>query len=159
MNYDNIKSRILENAIPLEKVDEAILYALIKDGEIVYIGQTRRGITRILSHMKNKDFDSYAVMDMAFFDEDEDFYWDEMLEYFEEELIILLNPKLNRTIKGYVYISVAKIQSIYNMSYWGVIKMLKNSDIKRYIFNSKVYYHVEDVERLIYEIRYGEEPS
>ena len=157
MDYESIKSKILDSAVPLERVNEAILYALIKDGEIVYVGQTRKGVIRILSHVGNKDFDSYTVMDMEFFEENEDFYWDEMLDFHEEELIVRLNPKLNRSIKGCVFMSVAQIQKHYDMSYWNVIKILKSSDIKRYIFNSKIYYHFEDVDRLIYEQRYGEE--
>jgi hypothetical protein len=155
MEFDNIEQKILDIAVPNDKVNEAIIYALIKDGEIIYIGQTTRGLVRILAHVKNKDFDSYATMDMGFFGIDEDFYWSDVIEIYEEELIVRLNPKLNRSIKGYMFMSLSQIQKAYEMTYWSVTKMINASDIKRYIFNSNVYYYFDDVDKLVADHRYG----
>jgi hypothetical protein len=145
MNYDNIKQKILDRAVLAEKINKPIVYALIKDGEIVYVGQTRKGIVRILAHVNDKDFDSYSIMEKDFFNEDDEALFNEWLEIYEEELIVRLNPKLNSSIKGYLFCNMSVIQKMYELSRWKVSKILKGSNIKRYIFNSKVYYYADDV--------------
>lgn len=69
------------------------VYALWKDKEIVYIGQSTMLANRILAHAKTKDFDSYSYFECGTKDE---------MDLIESNLIILLEPKYNKTItSGY----------------------------------------------------------
>jgi hypothetical protein len=60
---NKVRKEILSNAkhIPF---NQYYIYALIKDQEIVYIGQSSNVMSRLGSHIqeKRKDFDSYAIV-------------------------------------------------------------------------------------------------
>lgn len=64
------------------------IYFLIKQKEIVYVGQTINLLNRIKSHKKEKDFDSYAFVEVDEYDLDE----------MELAYIIEFKPELNKNL-------------------------------------------------------------
>lgn len=52
-------NNIISNKTALDKVNTTGVYFLMKDKQIVYVGKTENGISRIFAH-KDKDFDSYS---------------------------------------------------------------------------------------------------
>ena len=79
-----------ENEILKTKIDfkrNSFIYFLIKDNEIVYVGQTKAGLSRIFQH-NDKKFDSYSIIECE----------QSELDELENEYIIKFNPKYNKTI-------------------------------------------------------------
>lgn len=62
------------------------VYALIRDGQVVYVGQSRHVHARIANHQNDKPFDEVLVCEVAQQD----------LDDVETFLIAMLNPPLNR---------------------------------------------------------------
>jgi hypothetical protein len=62
------------------------VYALICDGNVIYVGQSRHVYARVAEHQRNKHFDSVMVCQLA----------EEDLDDVETFLIAMLNPPLNR---------------------------------------------------------------
>lgn len=58
LDYNHIYS----NSLSIKDPVLPIIYFLIKDGSIVYVGQSTRGISRVFQHGK-KDFDRYYYFD------------------------------------------------------------------------------------------------
>ena len=81
-------SEVLARAIPLSEERYTCIYFLIKDNEIVYVGESGMGKFRIGYHLAKKDFDSYAVFKIDIQDRAE-------REIFEREHIAKFNPKYN----------------------------------------------------------------
>ena len=80
------KEFILENR---KKIEEKIccIYFLIKNEEIVYIGQSVNGISRIQQHT-DKDFDSYFILETK----------KEYLNDLESHYIVKFNPIYNKRV-------------------------------------------------------------
>lgn len=55
------KQEVLDRKQAVTKKD-CYVYFLIKNDEIIYIGQTTRGTARVYSHYEDKDFDSYSLV-------------------------------------------------------------------------------------------------
>lgn len=73
---------------PIEKLNFLRgIYLLIDKSEIVYVGMTTKGLTRVLHHL-DKDFDSYKIVPL------EDFP-DEIIKDVEVALIATFQPKYN----------------------------------------------------------------
>ena len=100
------KEEIIKNKLLLDK-DFNCIYFLIKNNEIVYVGQSTRGIRRIYEHT-DKEFDYYNIIKV---DKEE-------LDLKETEAIIKFNPKYNKSIpiKNNLYILKSKINKEYNIS-------------------------------------------
>ena len=87
-----LKSELLEKDFILnnrKKIDEKIccIYFLIKNSEIVYIGQSTNGISRIQQHT-DKDFDSYFILETS----------KEHLNDLESHYIVKFNPVYNKRV-------------------------------------------------------------
>jgi hypothetical protein len=54
----------IEDIIKIKQPKEnlSVIYFLIKDNTIVYVGQSITGTNRIVNHKKDKDFDSYSFI-------------------------------------------------------------------------------------------------
>lgn len=81
------KEDVLRNKKPLSEEKMCCIYFLIKKDEIVYVGQTTKGISRVYAHLGDKDFDSYAILGCK---EDE-------LNDLEAYYIVEFNPCYNGT--------------------------------------------------------------
>ena len=92
MNKQNANSNFIINLhdiilkkTPLDKINTTGVYFLIKDKQIVYVGKTENGISRIFVH-KDKDFDSYSFFNVARSD----------LDWIESVNIIHYKPTYNK---------------------------------------------------------------
>lgn len=92
MNKQNASSNFIINLhdiflkqTPLDKTNTTGIYFLIKGGQVVYIGKTENGISRIFAH-KDKDFDSYSFFNVPISD----------LDWVESVNIIYYQPIYNK---------------------------------------------------------------
>lgn len=74
-----------ENVITLPKYQESFIYFLINDGEVVYVGQTRNGLSRPLSH-RDKAFNEIKILYCS----------PEELDFWEDKYIQKYNPLYNK---------------------------------------------------------------
>lgn len=51
-----------KNIITIPKYENCFIYFLLKDNEVVYVGQTKHGIIRPLTHTKDKDFNEIKIL-------------------------------------------------------------------------------------------------
>lgn len=65
----------------------SIIYFLIMDEEIVYVGQSINGISRIFAHMKDKKFNSYYYISVE----------SRLLDIVEECYIKIFQPIYNKS--------------------------------------------------------------
>lgn len=72
--------------IRIESINDTFVYFLLDGDEVVYVGQTRNGLSRIYAHKKNKKFDGACVI-----------YCDSLnLDYMEDFYITKYKPKYNK---------------------------------------------------------------
>ena len=76
------------------------IYFLLKNDEVVYIGKSTRGFSRIGEH-KNKDFNKYAILEIK----DKN-----MLNFYESKYILKYQPKYN----GNCGLKMIFLSSAYN---------------------------------------------
>jgi hypothetical protein len=143
--------KIYDNARNLLALPENCIYALIKDGEIVYVGKTTIGLRRVYAHIGQKDFDRYSVLDYTNFCENEQDFIDN-LGYYEGLTILLLDPPLNRSLPGETPVMTIT-QAINNLKATDseVVKIV--STLEKFVFRGKPYYGVKEVLDLIDENR------
>ena len=78
----------VENTFPIwskKKEIKSLIYFLLSAGRVVYVGQTRNGFSRPLSHVGTKDFDEIRVMGAN----------EDSLDELEDEYIRRYEPKYN----------------------------------------------------------------
>ena len=114
-----------------------MIYFLIKDNKIIYVGQSKFGVSRIYGH-RDKDFDSfsYIEVDVNELDEREAFY------------IVELSPILNSSYlpSNKTYIHANNIKHYFSMGAWDVKRLLKRNNAKSY-YNGE-YYKISEIEIL-----------
>jgi len=92
------KEEILRNKKPISIKKNGVIYFLIKENEIIYIGKAKENAySRAGSHLWNKDFDSISIIE----------YPENDLIDIETQYIKFFNPKLN--IKKNYYCNVVKL--------------------------------------------------
>lgn len=139
-----------KNTIKIEKYNNIFIYFLIKNKEVVYVGQTKNGIFRPLSHYKNKDFDTIHIM-----------YCEEKeLDILEDKYIAKYNPKYNKTYNLNINCGLErcknKLNSYFNNNYNGkkiridkMKEIINKLDIKIYSLNNNPYIKMNDYEKLL----------
>lgn len=117
------KKTILKKAVTLQSLDNCFVYFLIEKSEIVYIGSTRHGIARALSHNLRFPFDSITLITC-----------DELaLTETEAEYIMRFNPRHNVSVpRCRNYIHIGSAQSFYGMSYPVFMNLLKQHHVRIY---------------------------
>jgi len=92
LDYKSLINKVNNNK-RLIRNNESIIYCLIKDNEIVYIGQSTEFLERLSKHNRDKRglFDSYAVIENL----GVDFDYQKLLSR-EKYYIKMLKPKLNK---------------------------------------------------------------
>jgi len=139
-------------SITLPKYQKSFIYFLLKNDDVVYVGQTKSGITRPLTH-KDKDYDTIKLL-----------YCDvKDLNILEDKYIKKYKPIYNKAINYYINYSFCsarnKIRNVCNDKTFNVPKLkklIKKLDIKTYYINENVYINVADVEKII-EYKMGEQ--
>lgn len=118
---------------------DVFVYFLLKDGEVVYVGQTREGVTRPYSH-KDKDFDTVRIIKCEI----------DELDYLEEKYIVKYKPIYNGTLKYVDNISVERIVKKINKRFsnkisekeiWKLIEPLKIRFACNFNDYEKIYNH------------------
>ena len=114
------KEEIINRKKVLNK-DFCCIYFLIKNDEIVYVGQSTRGIRRIYEHT-DKDFDYYNIIQVE----------RKELDTVETEAIIEFKPFYNKSIPlgSNLYIAKSKINKEYKISPSGLKAIVEKYDIK-----------------------------
>ena len=79
------------------KISNSLVYFLLYNEEVVYVGQTVQGLVRPLSH-KDKVFDSVAVISVP----------EDLLTAVEDYYISKYIPKYNKTMRMYLPMLVAR---------------------------------------------------
>lgn len=94
-------NEVLSHAIEVTKPNFTV-YFLLKNKEVVYVGQSENITARVSAHFRDKDFDSYSYFEVESRDQ-------ALLE--EAENILKFNPVLNNELnEKYRSISSVKIQ-------------------------------------------------
>lgn len=111
-------------AIPIPILRSSFIYFLLLDENVVYVGQTKTGISRPLSHENNKMFNSIKIIEC---DKEE-------LDYLEDKYIAKYKPVYNGTIEYALNYSIERVHkkiskrfslSIPSIKLYEIFKMLK----------------------------------
>lgn len=136
MKYLNEKE-IIKNMFPAE-LRKSIIYFLIKDEKIVYVGQSTNGIYRIAAHSSDKVFNGYFYKE----------YPTEKLNDIEAEYIVRFEPYYNNSMPtNNIYKSIAYLKEIYNTDARTLKKFLKNNNIKPYFHGE--YYSITEIDNAL----------
>lgn len=138
--------KLQQDIKPVDLLTNYHVYALWKDGVIVYIGQSTQLYSRIKVHSKTKDFDSFSYFECDSKSE---------MDLLESNLIIELEPEYNKTVtNGYESIPRfrERIRSIsdryrYNSDYYvpRIKKKLKENGFELIHFKGTTSIAVQDV--------------
>lgn len=102
---------------------ESGIYLLINDEEVVYVGQTKNGLRRIMQH-NNKVFNKYSFIETSL----------DELDYYEDIYIMKFQPKYNNF---YSYYRIS-IDSAYRQLKHCIKKELNIKQFKEYIEDNKI---------------------
>ena len=81
--------RFNENAngfIAIKNIKSTLIYFFFNNKEVVYIGQTKLGLSRPFSHNKNKDFDEIVIIKTD----------ENLLDFYEDKYIEKYKPIYNK---------------------------------------------------------------
>ena len=119
------------------------IYFLIRDGEIVYVGQSTCNILeRIARHTRDKVFDSFTVIHMTS---------DVDLDRLEAEYVYQLNPEYNKTMpRNSPYASKATLASRYGLNTFQTDRLVAQASV---VPSPGGYYDVREIEPYIKGIR------
>ena len=129
----------------VDKINKPFIYFLIKKNEVVYVGQTKVGLQRPLSHT-DKDFDYIMIQ-----------YCDKSdLNEIESKYIVKYNPIYNKTYNKEMWYSMGRSKNIirkklndYKFNIPQLRNVMEKNNIKsKKIFNSEVLY-INDLYKLM----------
>lgn len=128
----------------LPNIQTPIIYFLLDNDEVVYVGQSKAGLSRPYSH-KDKVFTNVAVI---YCEESE-------LDRKETDYIRKYNPKYNMSI-GYCDFSFGKARDfirentqIKDFTIYDLRKLIKKLNIETYEFRDLFYINDKDFEKII----------
>ncbi len=131
------------------KYDDVFVYYLVKDGEVVYVGQTTRGLSRPLTH-NDKDYDEIKFKYCSI----------DELDYLEDAMIKKYNPKYNRTVNHAVNLALPRardeIREIFQIKSFGLPKLkrlIQELEIEPFMHNGIVYISTTDFDKIVKRIR------
>ena len=113
------------------------IYALIKNDDVIYVGQSRNIAYRLINHLKTKDFDSFYACKCS--DPNE-------MNRVEAFCIVVLNPKLNVILPNNdLFLTLKQITQKFNTNFDDVKRLVSRHNIKSIW---KDYYFWGDFENL-----------
>ena len=142
MKFNEEKFRDLSH-LPL-----IFIYFLIKQEEVVYVGQTTKGLLRVYQHHYNKDFDDIYIIECN--SEDLDKY--ESYYIFKYEPIYNNNPNYLRSCSiGNLIKKIKEIKSTstYNWTQKRIKNMLDKFNISPKIFKGKQYITTDECQIIL----------
>lgn len=139
------KSNIISNKIKLEKFPP-IIYFLIRDNEIVYVGQSKHGLHRITTHVNtNKiQFDSYSYIEVK----------EEDMNKIEAFYILKFCPEYNKFLPNNTneYTSISKTKKMLKDLGWSrkrfINKWIKMKKVNVYF---RRYFKTKEINKVIQE--------
>lgn len=105
------------NIYKISKLVKPCIYLLLRNEQVVYVGQSTMGFKRIVNHYPEKDFDSVCIIDCS----------KENLNEKEIEYIVKYQPEYNINLSNTTSIKQFK----YNLQKVGC--RVRVNDIKRYL--------------------------
>lgn len=131
------------------KLPNCMVYFLLLDDEVVYVGQTTRGIVRPLSHF-DKDFNGIKVI----------FVDREKLDEVEGYFIAKYKPVYNSKMTGYLRLLSArdKIRAATELHDFTVTKLKKECKklgINMQTLNGLCYISLKDIQSVIEDLKGG----
>lgn len=139
-SFKEIKMKFVEKeAFEIKSYENCFVYFLIKDDEVVYVGQTTKGASRPFSH-RDKEYNKIMAINCNKDD----------LDYFEDFYIKKYMPKYNKAINYKMNYSLGRakkeiqelIDSTFNLT--KLKKIIKQLDIKLFENNGTLYMSVDD---------------
>ena len=133
--------------IDLTNTPMTFIYFLIYNEDVVYVGQTTRGLTRVYSHISDKQFNKIYIIEVE----------EDNLDYWEDFYIFKYKPIYNKVPNWNCNFSIAKavrkarnyVEKNYN-KYPSDLrkplfkKMLNELNIKPREYNGEFYIGIED---------------
>ena len=114
------KADIVKMQIPIIDPDSnlSVIYFLLQDNEIVYVGSSGNGLSRIYQHIKDKKFDAYSYIVVP----------SQYRAQIENDYIFKFNPKYNNLPNYEDMVSLKVLQ-----------KQLKDKKVKDLYYKRNLY--------------------
>lgn len=131
-------------AITIPHYQNSFIYILTKDEEVVYVGQTKCGITRPFAHI-DKEFNSINII---YCDEDQ-------LDMLEDKYIMKYMPKYNKIVNSAMNYSLLrarnKLRKLFNnkMTVVDLKRMISELEIETITFNDICYIKENDYKKIV----------
>lgn len=138
-------------AITVQKYQKTFIYFLLKNDIVMYVGQTRQGLVRPLSH-RGKEFDTIKII---YCDDDE-------LDILEDKYIMKYKPKYNKTYNQKMNYSLRRakdnIRELFNndINLLMLKKIINELDIEIYSINGNQYVKRYDFQKIVDYLKYKE---
>ena len=131
------EKEILNNKIDINNsLQGYYIYFLIKDNEIVYVGQTSNLWQRMSAHNKDKEFNYIYFEKIDKLD----------ANYIENYYIIKFLPKYNKKLNANEYCLTFK--ELRKLFYCLYKKIITNWDIKKYLYDIKTFSYIDGITRI-----------
>lgn len=134
-----------KNAIEIKLPQKCFVYFLIKNEVVVYVGQTKNGLIRPLSH-KNKEYDTLKIINCK----------NNELNTIEDFFIKKYNPKYNKKINSssdYSLITAKKKLRLYfntnEITLFTIKKIITELNITTYKYYKITYISKEDLKKIL----------
>lgn len=136
-----------DNDKAIEIKSPCFIYFLIKDQEVVYVGQTITGVSRPFQH-KDKNYDKVKII---FTDKDK---LDKMEDYYITKYNPMYNRQPNHRENWSFNIIKLKLLADYGLkiNMWHIKRALKDTGIKPNIYYGVSYLKIDDAKALISHI-------
>lgn len=117
-----------------------LIYFLLLDDEVVYVGQTTRGLLRPFSHW-DKNFTSVKVkyVEEKYLDAAEDFFIKKYLPKYNK----MLNNKMNYTVKS-VHQTLKNDYNLKSFNIRKFKKLVEELNIQYYEYREKMFLELKD---------------
>ena len=121
-----------ELEIPIEKLFSPMIYFLIKNNEVVYVGQSKKGINRPYQHFQLKDYDCFKFINCN----------EKDLDFLETNYIIKYKPIYNNNTKVFKTDDIISFSKFYYEYYKSLNKRLSYQQAKSKIIQNNLYYFI-----------------
>lgn len=132
----------------IERLRETFIYFLLKDGEVIYVGQTKAGISRLSAH-GDKDYDEIYVM----------YCDDSELDCLEDKYITKYRPKYNRQPNFVMNVSLQRVKKRLReksgndrLTIWTIRRAMKELGIEPFLIETTPYVKRDEADKIIMRV-------
>lgn len=133
-------------AVEVPKYPDSFVYFLVNGDEVVYVGQTKHGISRPLSHVGCKEFDHIFIIECAVAD----------LDFVEGNYIAKYQPKYNKTIGTATHYSLLRARNVVREKCgceWYTVRDIRNDcedfNMRLVVIDGTAYVSNDDLTKII----------